>query len=139
MSFSLSDGTFFLGTDGGGGPSFFTPWQGSLSLNLGSVLTSEAVPFAIGATRISFDYVNALTAFSEEESRQAEIVKNAHAISVTTLNSSENVIPELSSLSAWSLLSLIGLGIASRRLGRRHVNRNCLINTCRRFATPDTS
>jgi hypothetical protein len=65
LSFTPSGGTFGLASDGGGLPIFNTSWTGSLSLNVASILSGNAVPFSTGATEVSIDLVNTLTARSQ--------------------------------------------------------------------------
>jgi hypothetical protein len=65
LIFSPSGGTYGLATDGGGLPIFHTQWTGSLSVNLPQILTSASVPFAFGATNVSVDLVNLVTARSQ--------------------------------------------------------------------------
>jgi hypothetical protein len=72
LTFTPSGGTFFLGTDGGGGPIFSTMWTGSVALDIEAILIANG--FTIprgpldadgGATRISIDMDNTLQAVSE--------------------------------------------------------------------------
>jgi hypothetical protein len=65
LTFSPSGGTYGLGTDGGGGPIFFSQWTGSLVVNIGQILTQAGVPFTFGASTASIDLVNTLTATSQ--------------------------------------------------------------------------
>lgn len=73
LSFSPSGGTYFLGTDGGGGPSYSTPWSGSVTLDIEAILLANG--FVIppgpvdpdgGATKISIDLDNTLVAVSQQ-------------------------------------------------------------------------
>jgi hypothetical protein len=63
LTFSPSGGTYFLGTDGGGGPAFNTQWTGSVTLDIEAILIANAVTG--GATKISIALDNTLTAVSE--------------------------------------------------------------------------
>ena len=72
LTFSPSGGTYFLGTDGGGGPLFNTTWAGSVTLDIDAILIANG--FAIprgpldpdgGATRVSLNLDNTLQAVSE--------------------------------------------------------------------------
>jgi uncharacterized protein (TIGR03382 family) len=72
FTFSPSGGTYFLGTDGGGGPVFNTNWTGSVTLDIDAILIANG--FTIpqgpldpdgGATKISVDLDNTLQAVSQ--------------------------------------------------------------------------
>ena len=72
FTFTPSGGTFFLGTDGGGGPVFNTQWTGSATLDIDAILIANGftIPQGVidpdgGATRISIDLDNTLTAVSQ--------------------------------------------------------------------------
>jgi hypothetical protein len=65
LTFTPSGGTFGLATDGGGLPIFHTQWTGSLAVNLPQILTNAGVPFAFGATNVSVDLVNLVSARSQ--------------------------------------------------------------------------
>ena len=72
FTFSPSGGTFFLGTDGGGGPLFNTQWTGSVTLDIHAILIANGFiipPGQVdpdgGATRISIDMDNTLAAVSQ--------------------------------------------------------------------------
>ena len=72
FTFNPSGGTYFLGTDGGGGPLFNTLWTGSVTLDIDAILIANG--FTIpqgpadpdgGATKISIDLDNTLQAVSQ--------------------------------------------------------------------------
>lgn len=65
LNFSPSGGTYGLSSDGGGLPIYHTQWTGSLGVNINNILTSASVPFTLGATNISVDIVNTLSALSQ--------------------------------------------------------------------------
>jgi hypothetical protein len=72
FTFNPSGGTYFLGTDGGGGPIFNTQWSGSVTLDIDAILIANGFvipPGTIdpdgGATKITIDMDNTLTAVSE--------------------------------------------------------------------------
>jgi hypothetical protein len=65
LTFTPSGGTYGLATDGGGLPIFNTQWTGSLTVNLPQILTSAGVPFTVGASNVSVDLVNLMTARSQ--------------------------------------------------------------------------
>ncbi|HEX2476400.1 MAG TPA: hypothetical protein VHK01_16730 [Lacipirellulaceae bacterium] len=110
LTFNPSGGTYGLATDGGGLPIFHTQWSGSLTVNLSQILTSASVPFRFGATNVSVDVVNLLTARSQAGT---DALINKHdfgGLSVTA------IIPEPAS----ALLAVAGLAVwlaAGRRTG----------------------
>jgi hypothetical protein len=63
MTFNPSGGTYFLGTDGGGGPIFHTQWSGSVTLDVDAILTANGITG--DATRVSIDLNNTLVAVSQ--------------------------------------------------------------------------
>jgi hypothetical protein len=52
LTFSPSGGTYFLGTDGGGGPFFSSQWTGSATLNVDAILAANGVAFEHGVRGI---------------------------------------------------------------------------------------
>jgi hypothetical protein len=75
LTFTPSGGTYFLGTDGGGGPTFHTQWSGTATLDVEAILIANGIMIppgnpvelgdpAGGATKISIDLDNTLTAVS---------------------------------------------------------------------------
>ncbi len=73
FTFSPSGGTYFLGTDGGGGPTFNTQWTGSVTLDIEAILIANGFtipPGTIdpdgGATKISIDLDDTLVAVSQQ-------------------------------------------------------------------------
>jgi hypothetical protein len=67
MTFSPSGGTYFLGTDGGGGPLFNTQWNGSVTIPIEQILIANGftIDADTGATKISVDLDNVLVAVSQ--------------------------------------------------------------------------
>jgi hypothetical protein len=100
LTFTPSGGTYGLATDGGGLPIFHTNWTGSLSLNVSQILTNSAVPFTLGATNVSIDLVNTLTATSQADTNSL-IGKKDFGFAVVP-------IPEPASLALFAL-ALIAL------------------------------
>lgn len=73
FTFSPSGGTYFLGTDGGGGPTYNTSWTGSVTLDIDAILTANGFTITpgpldpdSGATKVSIDLDNTLLAVSEQ-------------------------------------------------------------------------
>jgi hypothetical protein len=81
-SFSPSGGDFFLGTDGGGGPSFNTTWMGELFVDLEAVLVSRGIPFTQGVTKINVNLDNTLTALSEQGTSATIAKKNFFTVTI---------------------------------------------------------
>jgi hypothetical protein len=65
LAFTPSGGSYGLATDGGGLPIYHTQWSGTLAVNVAQILTTTGVPFTFGATNLSVDLVNLLTARSQ--------------------------------------------------------------------------
>ena len=63
MTFNPSGGTYFLGTDGGGGPLFNTPFSGSATLPVDAILIANGL--TPSATKVSIDLSNELHTVSE--------------------------------------------------------------------------
>jgi hypothetical protein len=59
-----SDGQWELGTDGNGGPIFFTQWNGSVFVDVQDALIKNGTPFVRGATKVTVNLDNTLTAVS---------------------------------------------------------------------------
>jgi hypothetical protein len=84
VSFTPSGGSYQLVTDGGGLPLFQTQWSGSLFVNVDNILTSEGVPFTLGATRLTIDLPNTLSAASEAAT-SAKVITTDFGIAVLTV------------------------------------------------------
>jgi hypothetical protein len=127
LTFTPSGGTYFLGTDGSGGPIFHTPWTGSATLDIDAILIANGImvpPGVIdpegGATKISIDLDNTLTAVSADGTSSHIAKKDFGGISIRTNvriepggDPSEPIIPEPASL------VLAGLGFLGLLQGRR--------------------
>lgn len=113
LTFTPSGGGYGLATDGGGGPLFFQQWSGSLFVNLNQVLSQAGRPFSVGATKISVDITNTLTASSQAGTMATINKKDFGGISIT-IN-----IPEPASL------ALAAIAMAAVTLGRRSMSRVC--------------
>jgi hypothetical protein len=121
LAFSPSSGTYFLGTDGGGGPAFNTSWTGSATLDIDAILIANgfdipngAVDPDGGATKISIDLDNSLLAVSEQGTTSF-IGKTDFSVLTTRSNvplepggDPEVRVPEPTSL-AWLCLGTAGL------------------------------
>jgi hypothetical protein len=63
FTFNPSGGTYFLGTDGGGGPLFNTQFAGSVTLSVDQILIANNITGS--ASRVSLDLNNVLNAVSQ--------------------------------------------------------------------------
>jgi hypothetical protein len=100
-----SDGQWELGTDGNGGPIFFTQWNGSLFVDVHDALVKSGTSFLRGATKVTVNLDNTLTAVSATGT-SATIAKKDF-ITITTN------IPEPATV------SLLLLAMAAGMIGRR--------------------
>jgi hypothetical protein len=107
LTFTPSGGTYFLGTDGGGGPVFNTSWTGSVTLDVDAILAANGR--SGHATRVSIDLDNTLSAVSQAGTSSV-IGKTDFGLRVD--------IPE--PLSA-PLITLAALAASSRRVRRQVV------------------
>lgn len=64
MTFTPSDGDYFLNTDSGGGNFFQTAWTGTLNIDIAAELDDLGVSYDNGATKLSVTLDNTLTAVS---------------------------------------------------------------------------
>lgn len=112
MNFTPSGGTYGLSSDGGGLPIFHTQWTGSLAVNISNILTSEAVPFTLGATNVSVDIVNTLSAQSQSGT-QAVINKQDFGAVIRTVN-----VPGGPAVPEPATAMLAGLFVAAAAMSR---------------------
>jgi hypothetical protein len=109
LTFTPSGGTYGLMTDGAGGPIFHTPWTGSLLVNVGQILTQAGVPFTFGASKVSIDLVNTLSAATQTGTAAVISKKDFGGISITVN------IPEPTSVVLASAAFLGSVGFLFRR------------------------
>lgn len=110
LSFTPSGGAYGLLTDGGGGPLYHSGWSGSWSQDIEQVLMANNVPFVKGATKVSINIDNTLTALSEAGTFALIAKKDFGGLSVTVFN-----IPEPAT---WILLAVCGLAAGTVRRTR---------------------
>lgn len=101
-NFSPSGGNYGQGTDGGGGPTFSTNWNGDVLLELGPILVNAGINGA-AATKVTLNIDNVLSALSENGTT-ATIAKKDFDSSAITIKVN-NDIPEPTT----ALLALAGL------------------------------
>ena len=111
LSFVPSGGGFGLLTDGGGGPFYHTQWTGSLFVDIHAELAANNVPFTFGATKISINLDNTLTAVSEAGTQSLIAKKDFGGVSFTVN------IPEPGTMTLVGF-ALVGLVIGGRRQSR---------------------
>jgi hypothetical protein len=126
FTFNPSGGTYFLGTDGGGGPIFNTQWNGSVTLDIDAILIANGFnipPGAIdpdgGATKISIDMDNTLTAVSQTGTSSFIAKKDFGVITIRSNVPTEpgggNEVPEPASMG----LAWLGAAVLWMRRGGR--------------------
>lgn len=82
LTFTPLGGIYKLG-DLGGGPFYHTQWSGSLLLDIHQILTQNSIPFTYGATKISLNIDNTLTAVSQSGTTALIAKKDFGGISIT--------------------------------------------------------
>jgi hypothetical protein len=124
LTFSPSGGSYFLGTDGAGGPIYHSPWSGSVDIDIDAILAANGIvlpPGPIdpngGATKISVDLDNTLTAVSQVGTSAHIAKKDFGGITiranVPTEPGGDEEIPEPATL------VLAGAAVMGLALGRR--------------------
>jgi hypothetical protein len=124
LTFSPSGGSYFLGTDGAGGPIYHSPWSGSVDIDIDAILAANGIvlpPGPIdpngGATKISVDLDNTLTAVSQVGTSAHIAKKDFGGITiranVPTEPGGDEEIPEPATL------ILAGAAMMGLALGRR--------------------
>lgn len=111
LTFSPSGGTFFLGTDGGGGPFFNTQWTGSVSIPVSAILLANGFNAGQLATKVSVNLDNTLAAVSETGTTAAIAKKDFGGLTVRA-----DIIPEPASLAVASV-AMAALSLRKRRHG----------------------
>jgi hypothetical protein len=116
FTFSPSGGTYFLGTDGGGGPIFNTQWSGSVTLPIEQILIANGfdIDRDSGATKISVDLDNVLVAVSQTGTSAVIDKKDFGGVSIRVNVPGAGVaIPEPGAF------ALAGIGMAGLIMKRR--------------------
>jgi len=103
LAFTPSGGTFGQLTDGGGGPLLNGNWSGFLSININQILTEENEPFILGATKITINLDNSLSALSEAGTSSLIAKKSFGGLSVTVN------VPEPTTLVLGGMVLAMGL------------------------------
>jgi hypothetical protein len=124
FTFNPSGGTYFLGTDGGGGPTFNTQWNGSVTLDIDAILIANGImipPGPVdpegGATKISIDLDNTLVAVSQDGTAAAIGKKDFGGVTIrTNVRTEPGGEPEIPEPISFVLVALgmVGLGISLR-------------------------
>jgi PEP-CTERM motif len=124
LTFSPSGGTYFLGTDGGGGPIFNTQWTGGVTLDIDAILIANGFmipPGPVdpegGATKISIDLDNTLVAVSQQGTTATIGKKDFGGVVIrTNVRTEPGGEPEIPEPATFVLvgLSVLGLGFARR-------------------------
>jgi hypothetical protein len=123
LTFNPSGGTYFLGTDGGGGPVFHTQWSGTVNLDIDAILVANGYilpPGVIdpegGATKVSIDLDNTLVAVSQDGTSAVIAKKDFGGITIkTNIRTEPGGDPEVPEPTA---MILVGLGLVGL-LGQR--------------------
>jgi hypothetical protein len=118
LNFSPSGGTYGLASDGGGLPIYHTTWTGSLGVNINNILTTAAVPFTLGATNISVDIVNTLSALSQAGTQALINKQDFGGVSITVNVPGGGGDPEIPEPGTGVLASIF-LAAAAAIRGRR--------------------
>lgn len=123
LTFAPSGGTYFLGTDGGGGPLFSTNWTGSVTLDVNAILIANG--FVIppgpldpdgGATRISINLDNTLQAVSQLGTSATIGKKDFSALTiVANVPFEPGGVPEVPEPAAIGVLAALALLVQRRR------------------------
>jgi hypothetical protein len=113
LTFSPSGGTYFLVTDGGGGPIYNTQWTGSATLPIDDILIANGYASDQGATKISIDMDNTLVATSEPATSAAIAKKDVGGIGIAVMTS--RVVPEPTSMSLAAIALAVSAWLARGR------------------------
>ena len=108
MTFTPSSGDYGLTTDFGGGPGGTIAWSGGIPFNLNAILAANSIPFVAGATKISINLDNTLTALSQAGTFSLIAKKDFGGLSVTVN------VPEPTTVLLGGL-ALAGLAVCRRR------------------------
>jgi hypothetical protein len=120
LAFTPSGGSYGLASDGGGLPIYHTQWSGSLSVNVAQILASEGLTPTLGATKVSVDLVNLLSARSQAGTTAIINKQDFGGLSITVNQPGGGGDPEIPEPSAAILLGMgLAGGFAANRRARR--------------------
>jgi hypothetical protein len=115
FTFNPSGGTYFLGTDGGGGPIFHTQWSGTVTLPVEQILIANGIPGG-GATKVSIDLDNILVGVSQSDTTSAIDKKDFSMRVVVDAPDPTANVPEPTAIYL-TMLGLLAVGGARRQRG----------------------
>jgi hypothetical protein len=123
LTFTPSGGTYFLGTDGAGGPLYHTQWSGTHTINIDAILAANGITVPPGpldpnggATKISIDLDNTLTAVSQDGTSAHIAKKDFGGITIrANVPTEPGGDPEIPEPSTIALLGLSLLGVVCGR------------------------
>jgi hypothetical protein len=118
LTFNPSNGDYFLGTDGGGGPLYFTDWSGGANINLLQVLFDNGIRRTFGVTKLSVNLDNVLVATSQNGTSSLISKKDFGGLTITVQTPGGGGGPDIPEPTT---LVLVGLSVAGLTVGRRRV------------------
>jgi hypothetical protein len=108
LAFTPSGGDYGLASDGSGLPAFHTQWTGSLAVNVAQIVANSGLTPALGATSVSVNLVNLLSARSEAGTQAVINKHDFGGLSITVNQPGGGGGPEIPE-PASGLLAMAGL------------------------------